>query len=275
MQRALRRTLCLTFAATAVMATPSFAGGCRRPSIARAVRPIARAWVNPVSHARPVAARPLVRRPTIQPTVVVTPQVHRTVVQRPAIHQPVISQPIVHQSVTPSRVISRPVVSSPVVRTPAPAPTPRVPAAPPRPLPTRPQPASPVTAPASPVTAQESALDALQSILEDGLPQIPEFTPAQAVTHLAHLGTWTVRLAGNQAVQLQLDDGGTFRWTATKNGQSSVFVGNYRLDGGTLTLVRSTDGGQMSGSWVGSGNQFTFTLNGSNQSGLVFSRSGA
>ncbi len=104
-------------------------------------------------------------------------------------------------------------------------------------------------------------------------PQIPDFAPADSNTDPAHVGTWTVNLPGNQSVQLVLNGDSSFTWTATKNGNSSNFQGQYRLESDRLTLVRSNDLKQMSGSWTVSGEGFTFKLDGATTGGLSFNRS--
>ena len=103
--------------------------------------------------------------------------------------------------------------------------------------------------------------------------QIPEFAPAANGTEPTYVGTWSVSLPGNQAVQLALNADGSFRWTATKNGKSSQFEGQYRLENDRLTLVRSNDLQQMAGSWTTSGQGFSFKLDGATTGGLAFTRS--
>jgi hypothetical protein len=131
--------------------------------------------------------------------------------------------------------------------------------------------------------AEASALRLLASITQpessdtnsaSDSPQIPQFGPAKstASSEPEHVGTWKVTLPGNQAVQLELSQDGSFIWTATKNGKSSRFQGQYRLEDNRLTLVRSTDLQQMAGSWTGSGNGFTFKLDGATNGGLNFNR---
>jgi len=132
--------------------------------------------------------------------------------------------------------------------------------------------------------AEASALQLLASIMTtdstptdttaaSNTPQIPEFAPSSASSEPAHVGTWNVNLPGNQAVQLVLNADGSFTWTATKNGNSSNFKGQYRLENDRLTLVRSTDLNQMAGSWTVAGEGFTFKLDGATTGGLTFRRS--
>jgi hypothetical protein len=105
-------------------------------------------------------------------------------------------------------------------------------------------------------------------------PQIPQFGPAKATasSKADHVGTWKVTLPGNQAVQLALNEDGSFSWTATKNGKSSRFQGQYRLEDNRLTLVRSADLQQMAGTWTNRKDGFTFKLDGAANGGLDFNR---
>jgi hypothetical protein len=108
--------------------------------------------------------------------------------------------------------------------------------------------------------------------------EAPAFS-AQAVqansampTNMVHVGTWRVGLPGNQNITLALNPDNSFQWNAIKDGKSSSFQGQYRMEGGRLTLVRSNDLQQMAGSWNGEGTNFTFKLDGATTSGLAFVR---
>jgi hypothetical protein len=103
--------------------------------------------------------------------------------------------------------------------------------------------------------------------------QIPEFQVASSQIAGSHVGNWGVSLPGNQRVELTLNEDGSFVWTASKNGKSNSFQGQFRLENGTLTLVRSNDLQQMKGSWTGAENKFTFKLDGATTGGLAFARS--
>ena len=142
--------------------------------------------------------------------------------------------------------------------------------------------ASQPTKSAPQATAESSALQMLASISNTSTttepaaassPQIPEFGPANTGETVEHVGTWSVTLPGNQSVRLDLNSDGSFSWTASKNGSSSEFKGRYRLEKNRLTLVRSNDLKQMAGSWVGSGEAFTFKLDGATTGGLAFKKS--
>ena len=103
--------------------------------------------------------------------------------------------------------------------------------------------------------------------------QIPQFSAAAQQPAASHIGTWKANLPANQSVQLTLNADGSFVWTAIRSGKSSTFQGQFRLESGRLTLVRSNDLQQMAGSWSGAENQFTFKLNGATTGGLAFQRS--
>ena len=142
--------------------------------------------------------------------------------------------------------------------------------------------ATPQTTTTQPATqsgsSEATALQLLESLSDDtnnteSNSQIPEFGAASPNPAGNHVGTWKVNLPGNQSVELSLNENGTFRWTATKNGKSSAFEGQYRLETGRLTLVRSTDLQQMTGSWTANGEKFTFKLDGAKAGGLAFARS--
>ena len=132
----------------------------------------------------------------------------------------------------------------------------------------------------STASAETSALKMLQALGSTPQPTtssaattIPEFTAAAPKTAEAHVGTWKVSLPNSQSVELVLQADGKFTWTAVSKGNQKTFGGQYRMDDGRLTLVRSNDLQQMSGSWTGSENQFTFKLDGANNGGLSFQRS--
>jgi hypothetical protein len=204
----------------------------------------------------------------------------RYVQPQPVYAQPVYAQPIPPQPIHTSQ--RAPVVgqqgvpqSNPVVTSTRPA------ISPPNTAPAVQQPlASGNAAPANTASTNEaSALQMLASIsTNDTSPtqstaQIPQFTAATSATSNPHTGTWKVNLPGNQSVELLLNDDSSFRWTATKDGKSSSFQGQFRLENGRLTLVRSNDLQQMTGTWSGQDANFTFKLDGATTSGLAFIRS--
>lgn len=208
--------------------------------------------------------------------------VHRPVYAQPRYvqPQPVYSQPVQPQPVFASQpapvVRQQPTIQpSPVVRSTRPAVAPaNVAPAVQRPL------ASTTARPANAANTNEaSALQMLASISNndasaaESTTQIPEFTAASPETTNPHTGTWKVNLPGNQSVELLLNDDSSFHWTATKDGKSSSFQGQFRLEKGRLTLVRSNDLQQMTGTWSGQGTNFTFKLDGATTSGLAFVRS--
>lgn len=120
---------------------------------------------------------------------------------------------------------------------------------------------------AAPAQAAAAAQPAQQAA-----PQIPQFTAANQQPAANHVGTWKANLGNNQAVELTLKANGSFVWTAVRSGKSSTFEGQFRLESGRLTLVRSNDLQQMAGSWSGAGNQFTFKLGGATTGSLAFQR---
>lgn len=150
-------------------------------------------------------------------------------------------------------------------------------------------PVQPLTAPnnaGSPSNAGSSELSALQMLaslngdvgttaasIETTLPaELPEFAPAAVPSTNVHVGNWQVVLPGNQTITLALNGDNSFQWNAVKEGKASSFQGQYRIETGRLTLVRSNDLQQMSGSWSGEGSNFTFKLDGATTSGLAFVR---
>ncbi|WDQ18434.1 hypothetical protein [Rhodopirellula sp. P2] len=109
--------------------------------------------------------------------------------------------------------------------------------------------------------------------------QIPTFGAATSASSVStpaqpHVGSWNVSLPGEQSVSLKLDSDGSFVWVASKAGSTSQFSGQYRLDGGSLTLVRSEDLQKMEGTWTPSQNGgFVFRVGGGTNGGLSFTRS--
>ena len=215
--------------------------------------------------------------------------VHRPVYAQPqfAPSQPAYSQQAYSQPVyasQPARPITRqPVMqSNPVGNAPQPAPTRVAPS-------TAPAVANASTAPAGRAptanTNEASALQMLSSMSSNDTTSsvattsaenstlIPQFTAPASTSSVPHAGTWKVNLPGNQSVELVLKDDSNFSWTATKDGKSSSFQGQFRLENGRLTLVRSNDLQQMAGTWSGQGSSFTFKLDGATTSGLAFVRS--
>ncbi|MGI9473723.1 MAG: hypothetical protein ACR2NZ_19435 [Rubripirellula sp.] len=257
-------------------------------------------------YARPTYSQPAYGQPTYSQPQPVYGQTQPRYSQPAVAPRPVssigrpLSQPVpqrqVPQQVTPQRVAPQPVASQGVARRPIasqgvnqarvnPAPASQT-AAPARPPAARQQ-AAPQSAPqATPQSnAANSALQLLASMNTPAMTQptspapttaaqdtnqIPQFsTPTDPAAGI-HVGTWKVALPGNQSVQLTLNDDRSFSWTATKQGRSSSFDGQYRLESGRLTLVRSSDLQQMAGSWTGQEAKFTFKLDGATTSGLAF-----
>ena len=104
---------------------------------------------------------------------------------------------------------------------------------------------------------------------------IPEFSnSATSSTPKAgvHVGTWLAVLPGSQSVKLQLKVDSSFVWTATKQGKSNEFTGQYRISNDRLTLVRSSDLQQMNGTWTANSSGFDYKLDGTTTGGLSFQR---
>ncbi|MCC9600906.1 hypothetical protein LOC67_10035 [Stieleria sp. JC731] len=144
------------------------------------------------------------------------------------------------------------------------------------------QPAKPATvAPANTnQNAEVSALAALAALA--GTPAEPvaaastnpvvQQAPIASQPTAEHVGTFRATLPSKLAVDLQLTAEGTFSWTVDNNGTPKSFSGQYQLDGGQLTLVRSNDQQKMVGVFVQTGSGFKFTLQGANNGGLEFQR---
>src|SRR5208337_3792257 len=86
-------------------------------------------------------------------------------------------------------------------------------------------------------------------------------------------GTWTAKGAGGATVELTLKSDGHFTWSATVNGKTRSFSGQYTAGEGLLTLV-SDNGPAIVGRITGVGNGFNFKLIGSGPGdpGLTFAR---
>jgi len=133
---------------------------------------------------------------------------------------------------------------------------------------------------------EQSALRMLESIgvsaaagqgsgVQDEFSGIPAFTSApvaqQAVAN--HVGVWQAKLPNQAAVVLDLRADGTFRWVATSGGKTSSFDGRYQMRQGRLSLIRSNDSGELSGSWTANSNNAganRFKVDSSNDDGLAF-----
>ena len=102
---------------------------------------------------------------------------------------------------------------------------------------------------------------------------IPQFQTAPSpAPQNTNAGTWVASLPGNASVTLDLGTDGAFRWTAVSQGKTSSFQGNYTVNNGSLSLVRSNDGGKLTGSMSASGSSsFEFKVAGA-QNGLNFQR---
>tara|TARA_R110002049_G_scaffold2750_4_gene22043 strand:- start:249169 stop:250503 length:1335 start_codon:yes stop_codon:yes gene_type:complete len=132
------------------------------------------------------------------------------------------------------------------------------------------------------VSSEQSALQMLASIAapaptpsqnQASSSSIPQFAPA-AAKQPEHVGTWTATLPNRASIRLQLGTDGKFSWTATQEGKTSTFAGDYRVAEGRLLLVRSGDRQELKGTWSGNlQSGFNFKLDGTKDSGLDFQKS--
>ncbi len=99
-----------------------------------------------------------------------------------------------------------------------------------------------------------------------------ETATAAVQSFASNVGTWQVALPGNQTITLVLGADNSFQWNAVKDGKTNSFQGQYRMESGRLTLVRSNDLQQMTGSWSEDGAKSVFKLEGASDSGLAFAR---
>ena len=86
-----------------------------------------------------------------------------------------------------------------------------------------------------------------------------------------NVGTWVAKVGTEATVQLDLRADGSFTWTATRNGKTSNFAGQYDINGGKLTLTRS-DNQELAGNMTRNANGFNFKLSGAKDAGLNFAR---
>ncbi|MCD0459246.1 hypothetical protein [Roseiconus lacunae] len=193
---------------------------------------------------------------------------------------PIQAAPVQQQ--TPQQVIQQPAIQQSAVTQAQSASTPSVPTSSPVTSQSRPNsqdaptPQSNATKPAQ--DAETSALAALAALAgtSTNAAQVstesaaPSTAPPQ--TAPGHVGTFEATLPSSIAVNLQLGNDGTFTWTVNRDGTPKSFSGQYRIDQGKLTLVRSNDLQKMVGTFVPSGNGFKFTLEGANKDGLNFQR---
>ncbi len=121
----------------------------------------------------------------------------------------------------------------------------------------------PQAAPQPGIDASRSALDALAAF---GGPE-----PTGPAQEANFVGSWTATVNGANNVQLQLGADGAFNWVANSNGKTSSFDGSYTIANGQLTLVRSNDSQQLSGTLApeASGG-FRFKLASAGGEGLLF-----
>lgn len=135
------------------------------------------------------------------------------------------------------------------------------------------QPAASQTAPADGNASNSAEMSALQAL---GGFAPPATTDTSSNQQASYVGTWSAGLTNGARVQLNLQADGSFSWAATnKSGRTSSFEGTYTIDGGSLTLIRSTDNQKLAGNMnINGSNAFEFKLAGqSNAAALKFTRS--
>ncbi len=119
-------------------------------------------------------------------------------------------------------------------------------------------------------TAEQSALQLLGAMGGTAQPQTQQ-PQAQAQPTNSNVGTWVAKVGDQATVRLELRADNTFTWTATRNGKTSNFSGNYSTQGGKLTLTRS-DNQSLAGAMTINANGFNFKLDGAKDNGLTFAR---
>ena len=97
---------------------------------------------------------------------------------------------------------------------------------------------------------------------------------SQLSTSASHVGQWKASLANGSTVELALQADGSFVWVAVSGGKTSSFRGTFTIQGGMLTLVRSSDNQKLAGAFTPiAGGKMNFKLSGAKDAGLNFSRS--
>ena len=118
---------------------------------------------------------------------------------------------------------------------------------------------------------QQQAQPQAQPQQPQAQPQQPQASTQPAQPTSGRVGSWVAQLGNQATVRLELRADGSFTWTATRNGKTSTFSGNYNLSGNAMTLTRN-DNQSLAGTLTDSNNGFNFKLNGANDSGLTFAR---
>ncbi len=117
----------------------------------------------------------------------------------------------------------------------------------------------------SQVSAQQSALDALS-----GWDGSEVATPASHTASPA--GNYAATLNGGATIRLTLNTDGSFRWTATRDGKTTVGQGNYTLANGAMKLVRTGDQQKLEGGFVATQQGFMLKIAGQKEQTLNFVR---
>jgi tetratricopeptide (TPR) repeat protein len=111
----------------------------------------------------------------------------------------------------------------------------------------------------------------------------PEATPEPAPSPAAPsvpvkegqlAGTWAARPNAETAIELAINEDGTFSWKVTAKGQPRLIEGNWSLGGGVLTLAQGDQGALVGNITWQAENRFQFRVLGttSDDPGLQFTR---
>ena len=242
-----------------------------------AAQPVQPAYQQPIYQSQAIGQAQPIQSRTIQARTISSTT--RVVSQRPVSSQPVSSQPV---STGQPNVIGRQTVNTQPRQTQNAMPQRQS-----QSVASRPAPSQQTTQSGD---AQSSALAALASLTNqsstgnsapaktvDATTDVPQFAPATtaaAKTSGDHVGIWTSTLPSKAVITLSLNQNNLFAWQVRDaSGKVTKFEGQYRINDGRLTLVRSQDLQQMAGTWKTNNSGFTFKLDGSNNSGLEFRKS--
>lgn len=136
---------------------------------------------------------------------------------------------------------------------------------------------------AGPASAEQTALQALggfappapqpATVPTTSAPTAQPGQPAPQDTGLS--GVWTASLGNGASVRLTMTADGSFEWIASNaSGSQSSFQGRFAASAEQLSLVRSGDSQQLSGTLTRTGaDTFSFQLSTSNAAKLDFRRS--
>ena len=121
----------------------------------------------------------------------------------------------------------------------------------------------PPQGPSNQADAQQSALEALAGW--DGSDMATAASQTTAPT-----GNYQAKLPSGASIRMTLNSDGTFRWTAVKDGKTSVGQGKYTLNAGALRLVRSSDQQKLEGAFTPTQQGFILRVAGAKETNLNF-----